>query len=84
MYHMFQDVIKSFVFFKNLDNLDFINRVLLTLKRMRAPKNEILVKEGDMIEETIFVKNGILSLEVTINFTKINKNKEKLNLLKTT
>jgi hypothetical protein len=68
MFYMFQDVINNFVFFKNFNNLDFINRVLLTLKPNRAVRNDILVKEGDMVEETIFVKNGILVLECTVNF----------------
>jgi hypothetical protein len=76
MYHMYRDLIDSFIFFKNFDNLDFINRVLLTLKPIKGIRNEILLKEGDLVEETIFVRRGILSLEVNINLTQMNKTKE--------
>jgi hypothetical protein len=47
-----------------------VNRVLLTFKPLRALKNEVLVKEGDMVEEMIFVKNGLLSIEVSVNISK--------------
>ncbi len=42
----------------------------MVLKPVRTVKNEILVKEGELIEETVFVKNGLLSLEVTVNLNK--------------
>jgi CRP-like cAMP-binding protein len=70
MSNMYKDLISSFVFFKNFSNLDFIYRVLLIMKPHKALRNDILVKEGEMIEETIFVKNGILSLEITINLNR--------------
>jgi hypothetical protein len=76
MYHMYRDMIDSFVFFRNFDNLDFINRVLLTLKPIKGIRNEILIKEGDLVEETIFIKRGILSLEVYVDLTGMTKKEE--------
>jgi hypothetical protein len=63
---MYRPMIDSFMFFKNFDNVDFIIQVIMSLKPMSAIKNERLVKEGDFIEEIIFVKRGALVLEIGI------------------
>ena len=73
IYEMYKPVIQNFVFFKSFDNKDFIVRVLLAFKPILASKYDILVKEGDYIVEVIFVKSGILSLEISIR-TKDNNN----------
>jgi hypothetical protein len=62
MYEMYIDVIKSFNFFRNINNLDFIYRVLISLRPIRAHRNEVLVKEGELVDEMIIAKRGILSL----------------------
>jgi hypothetical protein len=69
---MYYDVINSFVFFKNNSNIDFINRVLIAFKPTKVFKNEILLKDGDYVEETIFVKDGILSIEISMNSTNLS------------
>ena len=61
---MYKPIIKNFVFFKNFQNNDFIVRVILSLKPILAYKNDILVNEGDMIEDILFVQKGFLSLEL--------------------
>ena len=71
IYEMYKPVIQNFIFFKSFDNKDFVVRVLLAFKPILASKYDVLVKEGDYIVEVIFVKTGILSLEIAI------KNKEK-------
>ena len=71
IYEMYKPVIQNFIFFKSFDNKDFVVRVLLAFKPILASKYDVLVKEGDYIAEVIFVKTGILSLEIAI------KNKEK-------
>jgi hypothetical protein len=78
MYNMYQDVIQNFVFFKSFDNLDFINRVLLTLKPIKALRNEIIMREGELVDETVFVKMGVLSLEVSINLSEFEDKKPHL------
>ena len=53
---MYKPIIKNFVFFKNFHNTDFNVRVILAFKPIIAYKNDILVNEGDMIEEIMIVK----------------------------
>jgi hypothetical protein len=63
MFHMYYEVITSFTFFKNFNNLDFINKVILSMKLIRLVKNDLIIKEGDLVEEEFFVKSGLLSLK---------------------
>ncbi len=51
--------------------MDFINKVILALKLIRSVKNDILIKEGDLVEEALFVKSGVLCLEFSINFSRM-------------
>ena len=66
---MYKNIIKNFMFFKNLNNTDFIVQILLAFKPVLALKNDILIKDGDFMEEIIFVKNGRLNLEVPIDIS---------------
>jgi hypothetical protein len=85
MTHMYKDIINNFVYFRNFNNLEFINRVLLVLKPVRANKNDILISEGEFVDETIFVKYGLLSLEVTLDIdSNLDNIKNKLTTKKKT
>ena len=64
---MYKPIIKNFIFFKSFQNTDFIVRVILSFKPVLAIKNDILVNEGDIIEDIMFVKKGILSVELPLN-----------------
>ena len=74
---MYKPIIKNFIFFKNFQNTDFIVRVILSFKPIMAYKNDILVNEGDMVEDIMFVKRGILSVELPINMTNPQENIDK-------
>ena len=74
---MYKPIIQNFIFFKNFQNTDFIVRVILCFKPIIAYKNDILVNEGDMIEEIMFVKRGVLSVELPINMTNPQENIDK-------
>ena len=74
---MYKPIIQNFVFFKNFQNTDFIVRVILAFKPIIAYKNDVLVNEGDMIEDIMFVKKGILSVELPINMVNPQENIEK-------
>ena len=74
---MYKPIIKNFIFFKNFQNTDFIVRVILCFKPILAYKNDILVNDGDIIEEIMFVKRGILSVELPINMTNPQENIDK-------
>ncbi len=82
VYEMYKPIINSFFFFKNFDNNDFIIRIILAFKPILAMKNDILVKDGDFIEEIIFVKKGRLSLEIPIDLN--SQNPIKWNMTNTT
>ena len=77
IYEMYKPIIKNFIFFKNFQNTDFIVQVILSLKPILAYKNYILVNEDDLIEEIIFVKQGVLAVELPINMTNPQENIEK-------
>jgi len=64
---MFDSCIRNFKFFKNCDNSNFIIQVLSKFVPAVNKKAEIIVYEGEMIEEIIIVKDGRLSLEAAID-----------------
>ena len=74
---MYKPIIKNFIFFKNFQNKDFIVRVILAFKAVIAEKNDILVTEGDLLEDIMFVKKGVLSVELPLNMTNPQKNIDK-------
>ena len=77
IYEMYKPIIKNFIFFKNFQNTDFIVQVILSFKPILAFKSDILVNEGDLIEDIIFVKHGVLSVELPINLTNPQENIER-------
>jgi len=64
---MHESCIKNFKFFKNCDNSNFIIQVLSKFVPAVSKKSEILIYEGEMIEEIVIVKDGRLSLEAAID-----------------
>ena len=78
---MYKPIIKNFIFFKSFQNTDFIVRVILSFKPVLALKNDILVNEGDIVEDIMFVKKGILSVELPLNTVDPEENiKKYLNM----
>ena len=78
LYEMYKPIIENFNFFKNFKNSEFINRVISKLKPIIAVKNDLLFDQGEIIEETFFVKQGRLSLEVKIDTIYPEKSVQKL------
>ena len=80
---MYAPAIKNFVFFKNLHYTDFIIQILLKFKPIIAGYNDVLFKDGEFIEEVIFIKNGRVSLNVPVNLYEFYdfNNKDKANEL---
>ena len=64
---MHKPIINSLVFFKDIDNSDFIVKVVTSLKPLLSIKGDIVIEEGDFIKEIIFVKKGIINLNLSIN-----------------
>ncbi len=52
----------NFKFFKNT-NLDFISKIIVNFKPLKASFGDIIIKENDDIDELIFVIKGKISIE---------------------
>ena len=78
LYEMYKPIIDNFNFFKNFKNSEFIMRVISKLKPIIAAKNDMLLEQGEIIEETFFVKQGRLGLEVQIDAIHPEKSVQKL------
>jgi hypothetical protein len=78
LYEMYKPIIENFNFFKNFKNSEFIMQVISKLKPIIAAKNDMLLDQGEIIEETFFVKQGRLSLEVKIDAIHPEKSVQKL------
>ena len=82
---MYKPIINNFIIFKGLENSNCIVQLVTAFKPIFAIKNDILIQEGDFIEEVIFVKTGIISLEIGIDLNNpkesiiqyLNENNEK-------
>ena len=59
--------IYHFIFFRDIENSDFIVKVVTSLKPLLAFKGDILIQEGDFVKEIFFVKKGVLSLNIIID-----------------
>ena len=70
---MYKPIVNKFIFFKNFQNADFIVRVILAFRPILAVKGDLLVQEGEFIEDIIFVKQGVLSLEISIDLNNPEK-----------
>ena len=77
---MYKPIIENFIFFKTYSKSDFVLRVILAFRPIFSIKNEKLVNEGDYLEEIIFVKRGLLSLELPLPILFDKKELEDINL----
>jgi hypothetical protein len=72
---MYKPIIKNFTIFKGLENSNCIVQLVTAFKPIYAIRNDVLIQEGDFIEEVIFIKTGIISLEISID---LNNPKESI------
>ena len=73
---IYKPIIKNFLFFKYFENSDFFVKIVTSMKPILSMKDDILVHEGDIIEDIIFIKKGRLSLEADINLDGQKNNNE--------
>ena len=66
---MYRSYINGFLFFKDVENREFIVQVISKLKPVLGIKGDILLQEGEYFEELIFIKSGFLLIEVWIDMT---------------
>ena len=73
---IYKPIIKNFQFFKSFENSDFFVKIVTSLQPILSMKDDILIQEGDIIEDIIFIKNGILTLEIVIDLNNPKKSIE--------
>ncbi len=73
---IYKPIIMNFQFFKNFENSDFFVKIVTSLKPILSMKDDILIQEGDIIEDIIFIKKGVLSLEIILDLNNPKKSIE--------
>ena len=73
---IYKPIIKNFQFFKSFENSDFFVKIVTSLKPILSMKDDILIQEGDIIEDIIFIKTGVLTLEIIIDLNDPKKSVE--------
>ena len=73
LFSVYDKTIKNFKIFKNINHSEFITHVLTCFIPVFIKKDNYLIIEGEMVENMIFVKDGKLSLEATINVNEPEK-----------
>ena len=77
---MYKQTIKNFKIFRGNQNTDFTVRLLTNFIPLFAKKNAFLIHEGQLIDNVIFVKEGRLALEASIDIKEPDKSvKQYLN-----
>jgi CRP-like cAMP-binding protein len=64
---IYSKVIREFSIFKNVNNSRFVLQVLTSFIPITLKKEEILLLEGEDVNNVIFVKDGRLSMEIAID-----------------
>ena len=67
LFKIYSKVINRFNFFKNVKNSNFIVQVLTSFIPIVSKKEEIIILEGEILQNIIFVKDGRLSTEIAID-----------------
>ena len=67
LFKIYSNVINGFKIFKNVDNSNFIHQILTSFIPIISKKEEIIILEGEMIQNIVFVKDGRLSIEIAID-----------------
>ena len=73
---IYKPIIMNFQFFKSFENSDFFVKIVTSLKPILSMKDDILINEGDIIEDIIFIKKGVLTLEIILDLKDPKKSVE--------
>ena len=77
IFEIHKEVIKKFIFFNGCENSDFILKVITHFIPLSSKKNAFLIKEGEIIENIFFVKDGKIALEAAIDLDNIEESVER-------
>ena len=67
LFKIYSKVINGFIIFKDVDNSNFILQMLTSFIAIISKKEEIIILEGEIIQNIVFVKDGRLSMEIAID-----------------
>ena len=67
LFKIYSKVINEFKIFKNIKNSSFVIHILTSFIPIVSKKEEIIVLEGEIIQNIVFVKDGRLSMEISID-----------------
>ena len=77
LFKIYSKVINEFSIFKNVNNSSFVLHLLSCFIPIISKKEEILILEGETIDNIIFVKDGRLVIEIVIDLNDPYKSIEK-------
>jgi len=77
LFRIYSKVINEFSIFKNVNNSRFILQVLTSFIPITLKKEEILLSEGEVVDNVMFVKDGRLSMEINIDINEPYKSIKK-------
>ena len=67
LFKIYSKVINGFIIFKGVKNSNFVLQMLTSFIPIVIKKEEIIVLEGEIIQNIVFVKDGRLQLELSID-----------------
>ena len=67
LFKIYSKVINGFTIFKDVKNSNFVLQMLTSFIPVFSKKEEIIILEGEIIQNIVFVKDGRLSLELYID-----------------
>ena len=74
---IYSNVINGFIIFKNVKNSNFILQMLTSFIPITSKKEEVIILEKEIIQNIVFVKDGRLTMEISIDlndpYNSINK-----------
>jgi hypothetical protein len=72
IFKMYKKVIDNFTFFRysyqDGRNEAFNSRVILNMRPLKVYSNEFVLRDGETLHEMIFIKSGVLSVELPSNY----------------
>ena len=67
LFKIYSKVINGFIIFKEVKNSNFVLQMLTSFIPVVSKKEEIIILEGEIIRNIVFVKDGRLSMEISID-----------------
>ena len=77
LFKIYSKIINGLTIFKDVKNSNFIFQVLTSFIPIISKKEEIIILEGEIIQNIAFVKDGRLSLEIALNLNDPSKSIQK-------